>query len=213
LDLCIFLLLDIYMVNQNHLENDNYCLSKIKEGDEHCFNLIFEKYRNQLFSYLYKVTKSRETAEEIVLDVFLKLWHGREAVTEIENLEAFLMRVAHNKAIDFFRAAKRNPTMQQEIWELMTEAISYETADKKLLDKNLEEIIESAINQLPPQRRKVYYLRNSDNLSYSEIANELNLSSNTVRNHLAASVKFIKEFLLKNDLLKLMIVFYLEKKF
>ena len=201
------------MVNQNQLDNDKYCLSKIKEGDEHYFNLIFEKYRNQLFSYLFKVTKSRETAEEIVLDVFLKLWHGREAVAEIENLEAFLMRVAHNKAIDFFRAAKRNPTVQQEIWELMTEAISYETADKKLLDKNLEEIIESAINQLPPQRRKVYYLRNSEDLSYSEIANELNLSSNTVRNHLAASVKFIKEFLLKNDLVKLMIALYLEKKF
>jgi len=193
--------------------DDNYCLSKMSGGDEYFFNLIFEKYRNQLFAYLFKVTKSRETAEEIVLDVFLKLWHGREAVTEIENLGAFLFRVAHNKAIDFFRAAKRNPKMQQEIWELISEATSYETADKKLLNKNIEELVQSATDQLSPQRRKVYYLRNNEDLSYSEIAKELNLSSLTVRNHLAASVKFIKEFLLKNDLLKLVIVFCLGKKF
>ena len=195
------------------LYDDTHCLLKMSGGDEHFFNLIFEKYRNRLFIYLFKVTKSKETAEEIVLDVFLKLWHGRENVTEIENLEAFLFRVAHNKAVDFFRAAKRNPTMQQEIWESITEAISYETADKKLLDKNLEAIVETAVNQLSPQRKKVYYLRNSEDLSYGEIASALNLSSNTVRNHLAASVQFIREFLLKNDLLKLMIAFYLGKKF
>lgn len=193
--------------------DDHYCLMKMSEGEEQFFNLLFEKYRNQLFTYLFKVTKSRETSEEIVLDVFLKLWHGREAVTEIENLEAFLFRVAHNKAIDFFRAAKRNPKMQQELWELITEAISNETADKKLLDKNMEELVQSAVNQLSPQRRKVYYLRNHEDLSYSEIAAELNLSPNTVRNHLTASVQFIREYLLKNDLLKLMVALYLEKKF
>lgn len=195
------------------LYDDNHCLLKMSGGDERFFNLIFEKYRNRLFAYLFKVTKSKETAEEIVLDVFIKLWHGRETVTEIENLEAFLFRVAHNKAIDFFRAAKRNPTMQQEIWHLITEAISNETADKKLLDKNLEDLVQSAVDQLSPQRRKVYYLRNSEDLSYGEIAQQLNLSSNTVRNHLAASVQFIREFLLKNNLLKLLIAFYLEKKF
>ncbi len=84
---------------------------------------------------------------------------------------------------------------------------------KKLLDKNVEELVQSAVDQLSPQRRKVFYLRNHEGLSYNEIAGELNLSSNTVRNHLAASVLFIREYLLKNDLMKLMIAFYLGKKF
>ncbi len=187
------------------LYDDNYCLQKMSAGDESFFNLLFEKYRDRLFTYLFKVTKSRETAEEIVLDVFLKLWHGREVATEIENLEAFLYRVAHNKAIDFLRAARRQPAMQQEIWDLMTEAISYESADKKILDKNTEEFVQAAINQLSPQRKKVYFLRNSEDLSYGEIAKELNLSSNTVRNHLAASIQFIRDYLLKNDFLKTLI--------
>ncbi len=88
---------------------DDYCLLRIKEGDEYFFNVIFEKYRDQLFGYLYRVSKSKEVSEEIVLDVFLKLWNGREVITEIQNLEAFLYKVAHHKAIDFFRAAKRSP--------------------------------------------------------------------------------------------------------
>ena len=103
--------------------------------------------------------------------------------------------------------------MQQEIWDLITEAISYDTADKKLLDKNIEELVQTAVNQLSPQRRKVYFLRNNEDMRYCEIASTLNLSPNTVHNHLAASVQFIREFLLKNDLLKLMIAFYLERKF
>ena len=190
------------------LYDDAYCLLKIKEGDEYFFNLIFEKYRHQFFNYLYRVTKSRETAEEIVLDVFLKLWHGRAAVTEIENLEAFLFRVAHNKAIDFFRTVKRTPKMQEEVWEHFNAVVSSDNADKKIIDKNFEELVHTAVDQLSPQRQKVYHLRNNYNLSYGEIAKKLDLSPHTVRNHLSASLQFIRDFLLKNDLVKLIVAFY-----
>jgi len=189
--------------------DDNYCLMKIGEGNEQFFNLIFERYRNRLFTYLFKVTKSKETAEEIVLDVFLKLWHGREIVHTIENLEAFLFRVAYHKAIDFFRAVSRNPKMQKETWDVMAETVSYETADKKIIESDIEEIVEAAVKSLSPQRRKVYYLRNYEGLSYADIAQKLNLSHNTVRNHLSASLQFIRDFLSKNDLVGLLVIFFL----
>ncbi|MEJ8840903.1 RNA polymerase sigma-70 factor [Lacibacter sp. H375] len=194
------------------LVNDEYCLSKIKEGDEHFFNLIFEKYRNQLFAYLYKVTKSKELSEEIVLDVFLKLWHGREAITEIQNFEAFLYKVAHNKAIDFFRAAKRSQALQQALWQAITEAPAADNADNRLIFKNTDALIKEAINQLSPQRKKVFELRHYEDLSYAEIAATLNLSSHTVRNHLAASLQFIREYLEKNNALLLLLAIYFEKK-
>ena len=198
--------------NAKPLYNDEYCLSKIKEGDEHFFNLIFEKYRNQLFAYLYKVTKSKELSEEIVLDVFLKLWHGREAITEIQNFEAFLYKVAHNKAIDFFRAAKRSQALQQALWEAITEAPAADNADNRLIFKNTDALIKEAINQLSPQRKKVFELRHYEDLSYAEIAATLNLSSNTVRNHLAASLQFIRDYLEKNNALLLLFAIYFEKK-
>ncbi|MEJ8816446.1 RNA polymerase sigma factor [Lacibacter sp. H407] len=198
--------------NARPLYNDEYCLSKIEEGDEHFFNLIFEKYRNQLFAYLYKVTKSKELSEEIVLDVFLKLWHGREAITEIQNFEAFLYKVAHNKAIDFFRAAKRSQALQQALWQAITEAPATDNADNRLIYKNTDALIKEAINQLSPQRKKVFELRHYEDMSYAEIAATLNLSSNTVRNHLAASLQFIREYLEKNNALLLLLAIYFEKK-
>lgn len=193
------------------LYDDQYCLSKIKEGDEFFFNVIFEKYRNQLFIYLYKVSKSKEVAEEIVLDVFLKLWHGREAITEIKKLEAFLYSVAHNKAIDFFRAAKRSPILQEAVWEAMSEISETDNADARLRYNNLQELINEAISQLSPQRRKVFELRQNEGLSYAEIAVTMNLSTHTVRNHLAASIEFIREYLNKNSALVLLPTIFFEK--
>jgi len=192
--------------------NEQYCLAQIKEGNEYYFNLIFEKYRNRLFAYLFKVTKSKETAEEIVLDVFLKLWHGRDVITEIQNLESFLYRVAHNKAIDFFRATKRSPLVQQAVWEVIVAATASESADTTLLQNNLKALLKEAINQLSPQRKKVFELRTYEDLSYAEIARALNLSSNTVRNHLAASVQFIRDYLQKNNGLILLLTLYFGKK-
>lgn len=189
------------MTDFANMYSDEFCLIKIQEGDEFYFNVIFQRYRNQLFNYLYKVSKSKEIAEEIVLDVFLKLWHGREAITEIKKLESFLYSVAHNKAIDFFRAAKRSPILQEAVWEAITDLTTPESADARLHQHNLEALIKEAINQLSPQRKKVFELRQNEGLSYTEIAETMNLSTNTVRNHLAASVDFIREHLRKHNAL------------
>lgn len=194
-------------MSEEHLVYDeSYCLLKIREGDERFFNLIFEKYRNRLFAYLFKITKSKESAEEIVLDVFLKLWHGREIIHAIEKLDAFLFRVAYYKAIDFFRTASRNPKLQQETWDLLKAAALYDQADQKLIENEMEEAMQEALNHLTPQRKKVYYLRNYEGLSYSEIARRLNLSQNTVRNHLSASIQFIREHLNKYNLTTLLLI-------
>lgn len=175
--------------------DDAYCLVKIKEGDEFFFNLIFEKYRNQLFSYLFKVTKSREVSEEYVLDIFLKLWHGREAITEIQHFEGFLFKVAHNKAVDFFRAVSRNKVLQQSIWDSINDLAAPQQADDSILFKTTQTLIKEAINQLSPQRKKVFELRHYEDLSYAQISAEMDLSPNTVRNHLASSVQFIRDYL------------------
>jgi len=76
---------------------------QIAEGDESSFQRLFERHRDKLFNYLFSIVKSREIAEELVIDVFLRLWIGRELLTEIQNMDAFLHKVAYNKAIDFLR--------------------------------------------------------------------------------------------------------------
>ncbi|WEA00584.1 RNA polymerase sigma factor [Mucilaginibacter sp. SJ] len=178
----------------NLYTSDTVLLSLISEGDEKAFALLFERYRNRLYSYLVKVTKSKETSEEIVLDVFLKVWTGKAALPEINNFEAFLFRVAQNRTIDFFRQAKRYQKEQAQIWKGMEELRSA-TADSRLLKADLEKTIQAAVSQLSPQRQEVFRLSREEYLSYDEIAERMELSKFTVRNHLSAALQFIRSHL------------------
>ena len=175
-------------------DNEKKLLRQIAEGDEVAFNTLFQQYRNQLFTYLCKVTKSKETSEEIVLDVFLKIWMGRDIVNEIENFEAFLFRVARNKALDFLRSLQKDPEIQREVWNVL-ELSSDQATDDHLIGNDTAQNIETAIGKLSPQRQKVFNLSREEGLSYEEIAKRLQLSRNTVRNHISASLEFIREFI------------------
>jgi len=90
-------------------------LKEIAAGNEAAFKLLFEERRNKLFNYLVRITKSREIAEEIIVDVFLKLWIGRELIQEIRNIDGFLHKVAYYKALDFLKIAGRNANLQKLI--------------------------------------------------------------------------------------------------
>lgn len=175
--------------------DEQLLLQNISRGDEASFNIIFSQYRDRLFAYLFTVTKSKETAEEIVLDVFMKLWLGREIVTEIQNLQSFLYRVAHNKAIDFLRSAQRNPVQQNELWDAIQSSAGEASSDHLLHRHNAEAALNDAMEQLSPMRQKVFQLSREEGMSYDEIADHLNLSRNTVRNHVAASLEFIRKYL------------------
>jgi len=196
-------------VNKNKSYEELQLLNKISQGNELAFKSLFERYRNQLYTYLFRITKSSQTAEEIVLDVFLKIWHGRQTITQIENFDQFLFRVAHNMAIDFLKSPKRNPLLQHQVWNLMQEPKSEENADNKLLLKNTEAIIGQAIDKLSPQRKKVFYLHHHLGLTNDEIAQKLSLTKNTVRNHLCTSIEFIRKYISLN--VELIILLFLSQ--
>lgn len=194
------------MLNDS-VKHEKRLLQQIAEGDETAFNLLFKNYRNRLFTYLYKITKSKETSEEIVLDVFLKIWMGRDIVTEIENFEAFLFRIARNKALDFLRSLQKAPNIQHEVWEIL-ELSSNEATDDNIIQKDTANYIETAVRQLSPQRQKVFLLSREEGLSHEEIAKRLQLSRNTVRNHISASLEFIRYFINTKTLIAGFILWY-----
>ncbi|MGH2613324.1 MAG: RNA polymerase sigma-70 factor, partial [Rhabdochlamydiaceae bacterium] len=161
--------------------------------DSYAFKMLFERYREHIYNYLLKVTKSCETSEEIVLDVFLKIWQGRSLLIEIDNFEAFLFRVARNKAIDFLRWLKKRKFEQIGLWNRMQELREMEVpADTHIHLQETQEIIKNTVLQLSPQRRMVFELSRDEGLTYEQIAERMHISSNTVRNHMAASLRFIR---------------------
>jgi len=170
-------------------------LQQIAEGDEKAFTELFRRHRAKLYDYLFAVTKSREIAEELLLDVFMKIWFGRELAPQIQHVDAFLQKVAHNKAINFLTTAARRKHLQQLVAYELARVVD-NTIEDRLAEKEYQQLLHEALGQLTPQKRLIFTMSRSQGLSHEEIARELQLSRQTVKNHMTEALKTIREFLL-----------------
>lgn len=190
---------------------DKELLEQIAQGSETAFRVIFDRHWDRLYNYMLTLTKSSEVAEEIATDVFLKLWTGRELLPGIHNLEAFLLRVAHNKAMDFFNVAARNARYQKIIFESLRSP-EVPGADYRLLDKEAQGLLTEVLSTLSFRRRLVFTMHRIEGLSHEEIAQRLDLSHQTVKNTMVAAQRSVRDLLKKkypDGLLLLLLYFYL----
>lgn len=184
------------MANYNfHTEIE--LLAQVSQGDEKAFRYLFDSYYEKLYHYIFGIIKSKQVAEELVMDVFLKIWMGRDIIPQIHNFSAFLFRVAHNKSIDFLRAVARDPKFHDLLWENIQMA-NNTAADSPMLVKEYEDKLREAISLLPPQRKRVYQLSREQDMTHDQIASQLNLSKNTINNHIVEAQRFIRTYLSKN---------------
>lgn len=194
-------------MTSNNLKIEKELLAQVANGDEESFKRLFNAYNKRLFNYISTIIKSQQVAEEIVMDVFLKIWLGKEIITQIDNFHAFLFRVAHNKSIDFLRSAARDSKFKDLLWEQM-QLSGYEKADASVLRKEFESKLREAISLLSVQRRKAYQLSRDQGMDHEKIAQQLGLSKNTVNNHIVEAQRFIRSYLAKNlDIAYLLILF------
>lgn len=181
------------------MNSEQALLNEIAQGSETAFRDFFDLYYPQVFQYLHKVVKSKEIADELTSDIFLKLWLGREMMPEIQSLPAFLRKVSSNKAIDFFRQAAR----QQEIQQLLAKELNTTTtvtADNRLMDQEYYSLLSRALDLLSPQRKLVFSLSRIEGLTHDQIAEKLQLSRNTVRNTIVESLKVVRDYLRKQGI-------------
>lgn len=184
-------------MNANNPDNEQELLRLISQGDEKAFRSLFDQHHSRLSQYTFNIVKSREVAEELVMDVFLKLWLAREKIIAIENMNGFLFRVAYNKSIDFFRASAKDRQFTELLWEKV-QMPSPDNADAPLLTREYESKLRDAINLLTPQRKKIFSLSRDSGLSHAQIAQELGISKNTVANTIVDARQFILAHLVKH---------------
>ncbi|WP_316811810.1 RNA polymerase sigma-70 factor [Pedobacter heparinus] len=173
---------------------DEDLLLAISKGDEEAFKCLFRMHRDQLFAYIFKITKSRETAEEIVMDVFLKIWESAAVLTEIKNFQAFLFHIAKNKALDFLRMAAKDRVLVELLSDQINTPASDQPDDRLLLNE-LKSDIDKVVARLSPQRKSVFRLSREQHMTYDQIASHLQLSKSTVKNHMLDSLHFIRHHL------------------
>ena len=172
-------------------------LQLLAEGDEKAFKALFDIYHNRLFYYISRFIKSEQVAEELVMDVFMKIWEGRVLATQIINFDAFLFHIAHNKSIDFLRSAAKDSRLKELLCDKIQDA-SGEQADTFIMVKEYEEKIREAISLLSPQRKIVYNLSREQDLAHDQIAEQLTIAKATVNNHIVEAQRFIRNYLSKN---------------
>jgi len=172
----------------------------LKEGDQQAFNALFDQYQQLVFSIAYKLTRSRVQAKEIVQDVFLKLWMKRQQLDEIENLGAYLNRIARNQSIDELRKIAREAVRKVEIREEQME-LGDRTTEHSLQFNETSHMIADALETLSPQQRRVYQLCHEQGLKYEEAAKEMGLSAGTVHAHMKLALKNIRIYLKNLDAL------------
>lgn len=174
------------------IDTDIVLLSKIAAGDENAFTLLFERYRDKLFYYILRHTKSPEIAEEIVTDIFMKLWLGRELAEQIKDIGAFLHKVGYYKVMDFLRTTARHSKLRQVYLDYVHHTEAHPGED--LFDEEIKALLYKAINQLPPQRRLIYRLSKQEGLSHVQIADILHLSPSTVNNTIVSATRSITSY-------------------
>lgn len=172
-------------------------LDNIAAGNEQSFEILFRQRRNNVYHYLLRITKFPEIAEELTMDIFLKLWLGRDLLKQINDLDAFLYKMAHNKALDFFRTASRHDRLHAAYTEHIQQL--HTTGQLTPVDNESKELLTKIINGLPPRRKLIYRLSREENMTYEQIANHLNLSPKTVKNTMLNALKEIREHLTKQN--------------
>lgn len=186
---------------------DPILLKKYSEGNTSAYNVLFKKYFDALYGYALKNVKDRCAAEELVMDVMLSLWKKKGDILVEQDLKAYLFRCIKNAIYNHYRK-KILPTVSLEFIP-EDHGLTSKGADYELDSKELEKIYREKLGQLSPQRRKVYEMSREEDMTYSEIAKDMDLSVNTVENYMVASLSFFRKHLKEHADYTLVLIFSL----
>lgn len=170
-------------------------LEQVSQDNEAAFRKVFDHYKAPFYATAFKMTHIAGTAEEIVQEVFVTLWEKRKLAAKAKNPEGYIFTILHNCIYAHFRKLAQERQLKSKVGQAAEE--SENPVETLLLEKEHRMILEKVIGGLPPQQKIIYKLAKQEGISREEIARRLNISPNTVRNHLAAAVEYLRVCLKK----------------
>lgn len=172
---------------------DEQLLALLAQGDQAAFTIVYNRYRDKLYSFAYDLSRSEEKARDIVHDVFARLWENRAALSGREIVGSYLYQMTRNRQIDQLRRFAKETLI---LAELTRDKSAGPPGPDDLLDyREMQATLQVMIERLPARQREVYRLHRDQGLSYAEIAAQLGLSASTVENHFTRALQTLRTLL------------------
>jgi RNA polymerase sigma-70 factor (family 1) len=170
------------------VENEAQLVKSLSKGNLLAFNTLFREYSGRLYRFAYGYLKSEAESEELVQEVFMKIWEKRAELKKELSFKSYLFTIAFNIIRKHFRTRKYiSEYFKSRIWD----DLDTETSQKITYD-SLYQYITELVNQLPERRKEIFIKSRFEGLNIKEIAEELKISHKTVENQLTDALKFIR---------------------
>ena len=175
------------------LTNENELLARVAEGDERAFGLLFHHYRSKIYSYAFHLSGDTAQADELVQEVFLKVWLNRDKIPHVLRFDNYLFTIARNQVFDMLKKMARESEFRQQIAGLFDPEAN--PVEDRLLTRENEVRLRQALDRLPPRQRLIFFLSRNQGMKHEEIADQLNISRHTVKTHLVQALKTLRTLL------------------
>lgn len=176
----------------------------LAKKDEPAFEQVFKTHFKSLHAYAFTILKDEAEAEEMVQQVFFKLWERSENLSISGSVTAYLYRAVHNECLNYLKHLKVRSNYHLHVAYSMKN--QSDNAGKKIAADELEKKIHTAMNELPEQCRTIFQLSRFEEMKYREIADKLDISVKTVENQMGKALKLLRQKLV--DFLSLLIILF-----
>lgn len=182
-------------------------LQRVAKGEEGAFAELIRTYRDTIFGQAMAFTKSREASEELMQDIFLKVWSQRSELPELTNFEGWLFIMARNKVYDYFKKRISKPIAATVPDDLVPSAAP--TPDQQTEGRDAYRILLEGIALLPEKRQQVFRMSRLEGMKNAEIARELGMRQDTVYEYLVKALNFLKDHLSKQGVEPILLIILL----
>ncbi len=165
---------------------------RVAKGDEQAFKQLFLAYKDKLYSFSLRYTRSAVLAEELVQEAFMKIWQNREKLDEGQCFGAYLFRIARNQLLNHLKRTACEASCKKNI--ALSADRSSNPTDHFIISQEYEKIARQAVQHLPPQRQEIFKMSRLEGLSHEEIAQTLNISPHTVKGQMHKALRSIRHY-------------------
>ncbi|WP_295935416.1 RNA polymerase sigma-70 factor [uncultured Alistipes sp.] len=168
-------------------------LRKLREGDTEALDVLYLLYAAKVRDFAFRLLCNRAEAEDITHDIFLKVWEERKSVGNVLSFKSYLFRMTRNAIFNAYK--HRQVESKYQAHAVAAEKPTAPGADERVTTEDMLEMIALAVENMPEQRRKVFCMSRYENMSYSDIAEALNISPKTVQYHISGALAELRKLL------------------